>query len=239
MSNNTYTKLQGSFYLILSLLLLICLVSCYPEFMNPIAPPAELKADPQILGTWVRTYKADDSEYKEQLSVFPRSNGWIDVVWIYDIDKKESTDGVNLLILEGYNTSVNRQRFLCLRIRKRDFNWTGQKNPKWTEKGEELCFTKDWFIANYEAPTKDKLVIKPFSTQIVEDLIEKGKLKGEIKKEGLLRMQEPSLDEVTVTSSSDELVKVISQQGTGALIWDDPNDTLRFMNVLVFTKLGK
>ena len=55
----------------------------------------------------------------------------------------------------------------------------------------------------------------------------------------LFKKQEPSLDEVTVTSSSDELVEVISKQGAGAFICDDVNDTLRFMNVLVFSKLGK
>ena len=115
MPRKTYTKFQSSFYLILSILLSICFSSCYPEFKNPIPPPAELKADPQILGTWVRTYKGGQSEYKEQLSIFPRRSGWIDVVWIYDIDKKEPSDGINLLVLEGYNTSVNKQRFLCLR----------------------------------------------------------------------------------------------------------------------------
>lgn len=222
----------------LSLLLFISLASCYPEFKNPIPPPPELKADPQILGTWVRMYKVDQSEYKEQLSIFSRSNGWIDAVWIYDIDKKESTDGVSLLVFEGYSVSVNKQRFLCLRVRKRDFNWTGQKNPSWTdEEAEGLRFTKNWIIANYEAPTNDELVIKPFSSRRIEEFIEKGKLKGEVKKKGLLRMQEPSLDEITVASCSNELVEVISQQGAGAFIWDDPNDTFRYMNILVFSRI--
>jgi hypothetical protein len=239
MSRNVYDEFQGSLYLFLLLLLLICLVSCCPAFKNPIAPPAELKADPQILGAWVRTYKVDESEYKEQMSIFSRSNGWIDVVWIYDIDKKESTEGVSLLVLEGYSASVNKERFLCLRIRKRDFNWTGQKNPSWTEEGGGLRFTKNWMIANYETPTNDELVVKPFSTHRVEELIEKGKLKREVKKKkDLFGKPEPARDEVTVTSSSDELVKVISEEGVGAFISDDPND-MRFMNVLVFTKLDK
>jgi len=239
MARNAYDKFQCSLYFFLSLLQLLCLASCCPTFKNPIPPPAELKADTQILGTWVRTYKVNQSEYKEQLSIFSRSNGWIDVVWIYDIDKKESTDGVSLLVLEGYSVSVNKQLFLCLRVRKRDFNWAGQKNPNWTEEAEGLRFTINWMIANYEAPTSDELVIKPFSSRRVEELIEKGKLKGEVKKQGLFRMQEPSLDEVTVTSSSEELVEVISQQGAGAFICDDPNDTPRFMNVAVFSRVSK
>ena len=234
LTRNVCDGFRRSLYLILSLLLLLSLASCCPTFKNPIPPPAELKADPQILGTWVRTYTVNHSESKEQLSIFRRSSGWIDAVWIYE----ESTDGISLLVLEGYNTSVNKQWFLCLRIRERDFNWAGQKNPNWTDKeAGGLRFTKNWMIANYEAPTNDELVIKPFSTRRVEELIEKGKLKGEVKKKELFGKPEPSLDEVTVTSSSDELVEVISQQGTGTFIWDDPNDTLRFMNVAVFSKV--
>jgi len=239
MVRNVRDKFRSSLCLILSLLLLICLASCYPEFKNPIPPPAELKADPQILGTWVRTYKAGQSEYKEQLSIFQRSNGWIDAVWIYDIDKKESTDGISLLVLEGYSASVNKQRFLCLRVRKRDFNWAGQKNRRRSDKevGEQL-FTENWIMVNYETPNNDELVIKPFSTQRVEELIEKGRLKGEVvkEKEGLFRTPEQPLDKVTVTSSSDELAEVISKEGAGAFILDDPNDTFRDMNILVFSR---
>ena len=210
MTRNVCDRFRRSLYLMLSLLLFISLASCYPEFKNPITPPLELKADPQILGTWVRMYKVDQSEYKEQLSIFSRSNGWIDAVWIYDIDKKESTDGVSLLVLEGYSVSVNKQRFLCLRVRKRDFNWTGQKNPSWTdEEAGGLRFTKNWIIANYETPNNDELVIKPFSTQRVEELIEKGKLKAEVVKEDFFKLQ--FFDQVLVTSSSDELIEAISR----------------------------
>ena len=233
-------RFRRSLYVILSLLLFIALASCCPIFKNPIPPPAELKADPQILGTWVRTYKVNQSEYKEQLSIFSRSNGWIDVVWIYDIDKKESIDGVSLLVLEGYSASVNKQRFLCLRLRERDFNWAGQKNHSWTdEEAGGLRSTKNWIIANYEAPTNDKLVIKPFSTHRVKELIEKRKLKGEVKKKELFGKPEPQLDAVTVTSSSEELTEVISREGAGAFIWQDTDDDLRDMYILVFKKLGK
>ena len=237
MPRKTYTKFQSSFYLILSILLSICFSSCYPEFKNPIPPPAELKADPQILGTWVRTYKGGQSEYKEQLSIFPRRSGWIDVVWIYDIDKKESSDGINLLVLEGYSTSVNKQRFLCLRYREKDSGYHFRKealNPNDNEYGEA-----PFYIVNYKTSKKSELIIMPFSTQRVEELIKKDQLKGDIIKDKLFKEQGQSLDKVTVTSSSDELVKLISQQGAGAFILDDPNDTFRPMNLLVFSKLGK
>ena len=214
----------------LSLLLSISLASCYPEFKNPITPPLELKADPQILGTWVRMYKVDQSEYKEQLSIFSRSNGWIDAVWIYDIDKKESTDGINVLIFEGYSTSINKQKFLCLRFREKD--WKGRDK----EVGGKP-FTAYWIIANYETPSNGDLIIKPFSTQRVEELIEKGKLKGEVVKGKLFKEQGLSLDKVTVTSSSDELVELICKEGAEAFIWQDSNDTFRFMNILVFSRI--
>ena len=119
MARNVCDKLRGSFYLILSLLLLICLASCYPEFKNPIPPPPGLKADPRILGTWIRT---NEEGSKEQLLFFQRSSGWIDVIMIDEIDSKESEDGINVLVLEGYNAPVNKQKFLCLRVRKKDYS---------------------------------------------------------------------------------------------------------------------
>jgi len=230
MTRNVCDRFRSSLYLMLSLLLSISLASCYPEFKNPIPPPPELKADHQILGTWVRMYKVDQSEYKEQLSIFSRSNGWIDAVWIYDIDKKESTDGVSLLVFEGYSTSVNKQRFLCLRLREKD--WQGRD-----AKVEASRFLVFWIIVNYETPNNDELVIKPFSTQRVEELIEKGKLKGEVVKGKLFKEQGLSLDKVTVTSSSDELVELISKEGAEAFIWQDANDTFRYMNILVFSRI--
>ena len=229
--------MRSSLYSILSLFILIYLASCYPEFKNPIPPPAKLKADPQILGTWVRTYKTEQDEYKEQLSIFSRSSGWIDVVWIYDIEKEVSGDGINLIVLEGYNTSVNKQQFLCLRFRKKDFGYRSREealDPNDNEFGEA-----PFYICNYVTANSDELVIKPFSTQKVEELIGKGKLKGDVVKGKLFKEPEPFLDKVTVTSSSDELVELISKQGAGAIICDDPNDTFRDMNILVFSKLGK
>ncbi|MHC4175096.1 MAG: hypothetical protein ACYST5_19460, partial [Planctomycetota bacterium] len=102
MTRKVCDKFRSSLYLILLLLLLISLASCYPTFKNPIPPPPELKADRQILGTWVRTFKEGQHESKEQLSIFKRSSGWIDVVYIYHIDSEVSADGINLLVLEGY-----------------------------------------------------------------------------------------------------------------------------------------
>jgi hypothetical protein len=186
---------------------LIFLTSCYPEFKNPIAPPSELKADNHILGTWIRT---TDSGSKEQLSMFQRSSGWIDVVYINDIDSKESQNGINVGIFEGYSTFLNKQKFLCLRLRKRDFN-----------EREREAAEFHFYIVNYEIPNHNELTIKFFSLQKVKELIKKGKLKGEVVEQGLI-------DKVTVTSSSDELTEVISKEGVGAFIEQDKDDILVF-----------
>jgi len=254
MTRKVCDRFQSSLYSMLSLLLFITLASCSPIFKNPIPPPPELKADRQILGTWVRTLKEDQQEYKEQLSIFPLGGGWIDVVYIYGIDREEPADGINLLVFEGYSTSVNKQKFLCLRFREKDFNWAHQKD--YSRRGKEVGghpFIVYWIIVNYETPNNGELIIKRFSTRRVEELIKEGKLKAEIVKaevfpglpfEDVFKGQPADdvlkrrpFDGVGVTSSSDELVELISREGVGAFICQDANDVLRDMDVLVFSRI--
>jgi hypothetical protein len=258
MARNVFDKFRSSLYLILPLLLLICLASCCPVFQNPIPPPSELKADHQILGTWVRTFKGGQHESKEQLSIFQRSSGWIDVVYIYDIESEVSADGINLLVFEGYSTSVNKQQFLCLRFRKKDFNWRLQEKDCSLSDKEIVGapFAEYWIIVNYEISSNDELIIKRFSTLQVEELIKKGKLKGEIVKEDvskrtlfenatfkgqrfedILKADGLSPNQVIVTSSSDELIEAISREGVEAFIWQDANDVLRDIYILVFSRI--
>lgn len=236
MTRNVCDRFRSPLYLMLSLVLFVALGSCCPIFKNPIPPPPELKADHQILGTWVRTAKVGQYESKEQLSIFQRSSGWIDVVYIYDIDSEGSEDGINLLVFEGYTTSVNKQKFLCLHFREKDFNWAHQKDYSRSDKefgGQP--FIVYWIIVNYETPSNDELIIKHFSIPKVEELIKKGKLKRELVKDDILKGQ--PLDKVLVTSSSDELVDVISREGAGAFIWQDANDTFRDIYILVFSRI--
>lgn len=230
MTTNVCDRSRGSLYLSLSLPLLISLGSCCPTFRHPVPPPPELKADPRMLGTWVRTTKAGPDVSKEQLSIFQRRSGWIDVVWIYAIDSPVSADGITVLILEGYNTSVNKQRFLCFRPRGKDHHRSAEEVAEWP-----------FAMVNYETPSKDQLIIKLFSVQKVEELVKKGTLKGEIVKKGVFKglpledafrqslddvLKGQSFDEVVVTSSSDELVEVISREGVGAFIGQGENDIL-------------
>ena len=209
MIRKVFDWFRSSLYLILSLLILISVASCYPEFKNPIPPPSELRADHQILGTWIRKTESDS---KEQLSIFQRSSGWIDVVYINDIDSKESQNGINVGIFEGYSTFVNEHKFLCLRFRKRDFGETDRE-------AQDFHF----YIVNYENPGKNELVIKHFSLQKVKELIEEDKLKGKV-----VKQQGRYIDKVIVTSSSDELNETISREGVGAFIEQNEDDILVF-----------
>jgi len=237
MTRKVCDRFRRSLYLMFSLVLFVALGSCCPIFKNPIPPPPELKADQQILGTWVRTAKVGqyESESKEQLCIFPRGSGWIDVVYIYDIDREEPGDGINVLIFEGYSTSVNKQKFLCLRFRKKDFNWFQKAYSRSDKEIGGVPFAAGWIIVNYETSSKGDLVIKCFSIPKVEELIENGKLKGEVVKEDFFKVQ--PFDQVLVTSSSDELIEAISREGVGAFIWQDANDTFRDMYILVFSRI--
>jgi hypothetical protein len=213
MTRDIIEKSRGLPYLIVPILLSVSLASCYPEFKNPIPPPAELKADPQILGTW---YLTNQSDSKMQMFIFQRSNGWIDLVSIENIDSKESNDGITVSIMEGYSTFINEQKFLCLRLRKRDFS-----NPD-IEKIKEFPF----LIFNYETPSKDELDIKLFSLEKVKELIKAGKLKGEIVTEdalkndvlGLLFKRVFTYERIIVTASSDELKEAIAKEGVEAFL---------------------
>lgn len=211
MARNACDKSRGLICLALSLLLLICLASCLPTFKNPIPPPSELKADSQILGTWIRT--TDESGSKQQLCIFPRSGGWIDMVVISNIDSNVSIDGpgINVFVLEGYSTSVGKQKYLCLRLREKD----SKDRPREVEDSY-------FIVANYETPNNGQLIMRLFSEPKIKELIKEGKLRGEVVTRGQYS------DKVTVTSSSEELVEVISKEGVGAFIGKDPNDVFVF-----------
>ena len=235
-------KFRSSTYSTFSLLL-ICLASCCPLFKNPLPPARELKADPHILGTWTRTFKIGEHESKDQLSIFQRSTGWIDAVYIYDI--RDKGDGPNLLVFEGYNVSVGKDRFLCLRLREKDFKWARAKDEK--QSGNAVggqALLGYWIIVNYEAPNNKTLIIRQFSSRKVEELIDKNELKGIVEEDwftgqfsgsGTINGQHlegvfdaESLKPVTVTSTSDELVKVISREGVRAFVGQGKNDVLVF-----------
>jgi hypothetical protein len=243
MGRNVCDRLRRVFPVTLSLLLLTALASCQPLFTHPLPPPRELKADNQILGTWTTTFKVDKHESKAQLSIFPRGSGWIDAMYIYDIDCERPGDGLSFLVFEGYSTSVNKQRFLCLRLQEKYFNWAQLMGYSPSDKGVgEPPLLKYWIIVNYETPNSDELIMRQFSTEKLEGLIKQGHLKGQVQTgepfphtrfdgqrlEDLLREKGLSLKAVIVTSSAQELSEVIGTQDIGAFLGQGTFDTLVF-----------
>jgi hypothetical protein len=209
MLKNVYKKYYQFLYLFL--FLSICLTSCYPFFKNPLPPPSELKVDPQLSGAWILTTQ---SGHKQELFIFPRSTGWFDLLYVSNIDGEDSSKGIEVSIMEGYGTSVNKDKFLCLRLRNRDF----------TDPNEEKNI--NYMIVNYEITDNNELNIKLFSGEKVKNLIKDGKLKGEIVTEdalkddilGLLFKGVFTYEIFFVTASPDELKEVITKESIKAFL---------------------
>jgi hypothetical protein len=173
------------------------LAACVPEFKNPL-PAESLTPDERILGVW---HSSEGGEHEEQLSIFPRRSGWIDVVWIYDINSDTSVSGINMLVFEGYAADVEQHKFLCLRQRQKDL-------------GEALGSDAGYLIVHYEITKAGVLFTKPLSKECVKKLIKAGILKGRVRKHA-------HGETITVTSSSGELTDVIAQQGVKHFLDDD------------------
>ena len=190
----------------------VIITSCYPEFMHPIPPPKQLNPDSKILGLWFRTTEND----KQQLSIFPRKNGWVDIVYVYDINSKTSEDGINILVFEGYTTFVEEKKFLCFRPRSKDYN------KLYNKVREKFSF----IIVNYYVSDEGNLIVKHLSTDKIINLVNNGQLKGQVYKknpnEGRFN------DSVKVESSSDDLLKVICKKGTCAFLDESEQDTMLF-----------
>lgn len=163
--------------------------SCIPEFKNPLPVPKGVKPDQTILGTWENESRGE----KFQVSFFPKESGEMYLVWINIEGPEYGPPDVS--IWWGYTTILNKDKFLCLRVIKKVNQDSGDEQ-------EEPMFT----IAYYRIPNEDTLLIYMFSQDAVEHMIEKGKLKGEIKKGKYI-------DKVTVTSSSEELAAAIIKEG--------------------------
>ena len=186
-------------YFSILLFLTVIVTSCYPLFKHPLTTPEKLKPDKNILGVWFRKVAVGG----EQLSVFPRKDGWVEIVYVYGINSNFYKDGINLLIFEGYDTSVKGHKFLCFRPRTKDLLAMGRKVDQIDHVG--------FYIVNYDLPEKGKLIVKHFSMEKVENLINSGELSGRVSKTDLAEGR--LTDGILVTASSEDLVKAISEKG--------------------------
>ena len=216
-------NLYGTPKVVLTILLScaqIFLSSCCPEFKEPIPPLPDSKIDAQLLGTWTRMTEISG---KQQLSILPRKDKLLDIVYIYDIESPFTSDGANLIIMEGYSTVSHGQKFLCLQFRDKDYTCCKQT-------GQFAFFDKEtgkysYFIASYEV-NNEVLCINPFASEKVKELINKGLLKGEITQEETPRGK---FERVLVKSSSEELVKVISEKGVQIFSKEGKDNPMFFM----------
>ena len=196
----------------LLILMTVVFSSCAPRFKHPLPAPENLKPDHTISGQWFRKTQND----RQQLSVFPRKDGWIDIVYIYDIESKTSEDGINVLIFEGYTTSVAERKFLCFRLRKKELLTLNKDGEDW----------RGFLIVNYNVSKAGDLVVRHLSSDKLADLIKDGRLKGEIAENEISK--DGYNDGVAVWSSSEELLNVMCQEGPDALLGNSKSDTIVF-----------
>ncbi len=168
--------------------ILLLVTSCVAEFLNPIPPPRNLKADPGLLGEWQTT----EGKSKMRISIYPRRSGWIDIVCI----ETNGTDKIKLDVYEGYSATVKQDRFLCLRERElRAYTKEDQDRPS-------------YYIGRYKISEEGMLSFSLFDAEKIKAMVRKGELKGTI----------TTGEKVIVTSKADELVSLISTKGIDSFI---------------------
>jgi hypothetical protein len=173
--------------------------SCIPEFKNPLPVPKGVKPDQKILGTW----ETEGIGEKFQVSFFPPAKtGHKYIVWI-NIEGPEYEPDIS--IWGGYTTILNKDKFLCFRLIRKDSQDLGS------------ALEPVFFIAHYRISDEDTLLIYIFSPDAIKRMIEKGKLKGEIEERSYS-------DKVTVTSSSEELAAAIIKEGVENFISNDEGE---------------
>lgn len=162
-----------------------------PEFKNPL-PTEDLTVDEAILGVW----HLQDTDEEIQLIVYPRKSGWVDLVWIFNINSDSCEDGVTVVVFEGFSAEINQQKFFCLRQRKKDFS-----------EGLESKFV----IYHYEVTEEGTILTRPLSRTAVKRMVKEGTLKGTT----------ATGSSIDVTSSSHELADVIVKKGVTQLLDKD------------------
>lgn len=167
-------------------LLSFCSISCFPEFKEGL-PQKAVSLNSSIAGVWLRETRND----KQMFLVFSRNAMWYDVVFLYGIDSKSSTDGINVLTFEGYISEVNNDLYFCFRPREKDSNSTAKERA--------------FLLMNFAAGS-DNLVLRPLSNEVIVDLVNQGALQGRITEDQILGNQN-----IVVTSSAKEIETVFGQ----------------------------
>ena len=165
------------------------LTSCVAEFINPIPPPKDFKADPNLLGEWEMT----EGQSMMRMYIYPRPSGWIDIICV----ETDSKNKIKLEVYEGYSTQIKQDRFLCLREREAH---AYNKEDKEDRLG--------YFICHYKISENDLFSFSLFDVEKIRAMVQKGELEGTI----------TSLGKVIVTSKANALVALISKKGIDCFI---------------------
>jgi hypothetical protein len=165
------------------------LTSCVAEFINPIPPPKDFKADPDLLGEWEMT----EGQSMMKMYIYPRPSGWIDIICV----EMDSKNKIKLDVYEGYSTQIKQDRFLCLR--EREAHAYNQE-----DKEDRLGY----FICYYKISENDLFSFSLFDVEKIREMVQKGELEGTI----------GSWGKVIVTSKANALVALISKKGVDCFI---------------------
>jgi hypothetical protein len=179
----------------------LLLGSCVPEFTSPLPMNQGTKIDKELLGTW---YSADvDNQHNVyRFDFMPyKKPGWIDINYC-QLDSKGRD--ANCAQWRTYTTIINKDRFLSIGF---DMNLVAPAANR-----EPNSFT----LVNYKVKGKE-LIVNYFSLEKTEQFIKQGVLKGTVESKQF------DIDKVIVTSSGEEVAKVIKEKGVDAFL--DPNMT--------------
>ena len=165
--------------------ILLFLSSCYPVFMNPLPYRSGDSIDKALLGNWV-IYKED--VLKDQLCITPRKDGWMNIIYIYDIDRK-CKEILNLISFEGYVSKISDKNYLNMKVQISEQEY-------------------GYIIAEYSFDDSDTVFFKFPSLGKIEALIKSKKLKGEVSTEEVLSGKYGR--SVIVKSEPNDIINVFS-----------------------------
>lgn len=207
-------RLRNVLTTVLVCLNLAILTSCFPRFQNPLPVPTQLKADSNILGSWVtqpkksRRQSEDDKQY---LHIYARNSGWVDIVYVASEgignDKQYSA-----LVFEGYTVQVNDSSVLCLRGK--------EMVVRGGEAGETRKLMDGYLLFPYTVSKEGIFRIWYLNEERVAQMIEKKEMEGKVVR-GKSKYGGPTLT-VDVTASSTNIESALKSKGVGVLIDNEP-----------------
>ena len=188
-------KLKQIMLSIASAVFLCAMSACVPEFENPLVPDKNLMPDTQLTGTWM----AEKDGERYWAYVYPRKDGWVDIILAELRNEKEGPQSIDIDMYEGYSASVGGARFLVVRERS--------THPQ--EREDKLT------MVHYSVSPGGILSIRMLDDSKIKAAIDKGLLNGDTKQEGYVNGS-------LVTSSAEELAAFISVHGINSILDEQP-----------------